>query len=352
MNSGVAFVKAAEGEYFVAGASRLFESEDSRKTVAVKLAKNVLGIDTDAYNSLSCEDYNGAVFVWLSQGKTTSYVLVEFINQKFHYMGVRSYILHSKYNASFIDPALLPRTNSNIIAIATEVLNNYKELVNASYVDRFVPLLSMVSDPHKSQNITQDDVTLRLTYISEKNSVNMFFVLSFYEIPAVGLSFEISSTGYVTSLRDTISIYKIGKTEISITKEEAIRIALENASQYINALGAQVVKTEATLYMVQGRYGDRYLLYPEWQVQFVFDKHYNHSIFGYAVSLWADTGEITYSMYQGEYGDSPNSALQYLLLIPPIAMGVLCAAIVWTKKKPKKTALNKKPFKTLNCRRF
>jgi hypothetical protein len=321
---------------FVAGNARVFDDDEAKKALTLNLVNNISCIAVDEYSSMSCKLSGSNVHVVLNAGNVRIDVYVEFENHKFSFMGVDAFAYNGRYNASRVEPILKSRSTTDLLEVAADALSKYRELTDATYVDSFAPLLSRVSDPTKNQNITESDITLRVTHYDEKNSTKFFFVRSFYGIPAVGLGVEISSNGCVTSLSDSISIYRIGKTQVSVTEEQATQIALANATEYISSLGAQVARTEASPYMVTGRYGDTLLLYPQWQVMICFDKTYPGGVTGYFVNVWADTSEIDRVGPLGEYSGSSGSSVPWLLLVPPPIAASLLIALVLLKRRSKK----------------
>jgi hypothetical protein len=42
----------------------------------------------------------------------------------------------------------------------------------------------------------------------------------------------------------------------------------------------------------ESRYGDPLILYPNWHVKLYFDKLYPGRVYGLAIGIWADTGEV------------------------------------------------------------
>jgi hypothetical protein len=106
---------------------------------------------------------------------------------------------------------------------------------------------------------------------------------------------------------DNYDIYKIGTTEVKISKEEAIAIARERAHTYAWTVGTETVSNVvfadvpvyATLSM-QSR--GNYTLYPLWYVLLPLDKVYPGLVTSIQVSVWADTGEISYITASGAGG--------------------------------------------------
>jgi len=126
-------------------------------------------------------------------------------------------------------------------------------------------------------------------------------------LKCVALHFERGSFSYFI---DMWSIYKIGCDKIQISKEEAVKIAIEkvqNASFKVYAGNGSWIEVKG--FKVEGvnwtniiftnypsgggaRGGDSLTLYPVWRINVYFDKLYPGNIYGASVAIWADTGEV------------------------------------------------------------
>jgi hypothetical protein len=318
----------------------------------MKFIEDMMGIDVEAYDSIKCTVHNGtalfspthvetSLIYTLYRDRLKTKVIVEFLDYKFETISVDSYYLHGPYNASYRSPILKPKSSNDTISLIRNFLSMYRDSVNATHVGRFITLLDKVNTLSDFQEVANDEFVMNLT----SDSKGVFIkVKPKTTLPCIWLSFwlRISENGWVTSIHDTLSLFKVMNVNIAITEEEAIQIALNNASESINSLGAKIARAETSLCLYPGRGGDEYVLYPYWFVDFFFDKIYLFNdvtpIDGYSVGIWADTGEIHYGCLQGGKSPPQEAEALNLWLVPPLLL-IASALIIITYKKPKDSSI-------------
>ena len=355
----------ARGESnFKIGTSNSYTSVDAKKAFVRKVAEEIIGIDISAYGSIKYTinnlpyvvgsvPYNETDIIFaLCRGKLKTDVLVRFVDNKFEGFNLYSNYFYGKYNAPPSPPLLKNKSAIDAITVANDVLSKYKPLLNASYIDHLMPLLNRLSPMNSSQKISDNDVTLSYSRSTlEPQHTSIYFEYSVEGIPSqcVGLCMSISEDGYLTALADTVSLFRIGSTTVSIQEEDAVQMDLSEASQCSNSIGAKIDKTEAKLSLMHSRGGDGLVLYPYWAITFTFDKFYPQfangpkDVNGYFVGIWADTGEIADSNPQAWYAGKPVNTTSSLLFIP-----LLCIVAVTTltlfRRKNKNNKKSSKPI--------
>jgi hypothetical protein len=146
---------------------------------------------------------------------------------------------------------------------------------------------------------------------------------------------SMSKNGLLTDLCDNTR-YRVGTTAINVTEGEAIAMATPYATTYAGLHGQTITATNATLDLVIGNTffrDDDFVMYPEWDLYFTFDKMNNESVFGYAVAIWADNGKIFNNVPQGIYGqgsigggqESVGGGLSWSSAAAVLAMAVVAA---------------------------
>jgi hypothetical protein len=99
--------------------------------------------------------------------------------------------------------------------------------------------------------------------------------------------------------------YSVGNADVKTSREEAIRVAKEQARNRIKAdVGIEAASdfafTSETATLTMQARGNA--LYPHWEVLLTLDR----MVLGYGsafrASVWADTGEVPYMTYSGSYG--------------------------------------------------
>ncbi len=216
-----------------------------------------------------------------------------------------------------------------------EVLEEHVTLLSASYCSQFAQLLDQAV-PDQTQIIKSGN----LTFKTAANSFEWLYTVHDTEVSLKSFRIGVSDEGYLTVLLNWWGIMRIGSTEINISKEQAVNIALPYAQKYADAHGRTVETTNATLYYVRGSEGkrDAYAVYPEWSVEIGFEEaNSTPNIFGYNVLLWADTGDVFSATPQGWIGESPspNPNVPLVLTVTAIAILATTAAIVYRKRRKK-----------------
>jgi len=125
------------------------------------------------------------------------------------------------------------------------------------------------------------------------------------------ISVHFEADGFFKGFTDRWNLYTINNDELKITKDQAIKIAQEEA---INAAGSASVEFHSN-YPVRaelrmGTRGEGLELYPYWFVELPLVYSGDLSINAWQLSIWADTGTIISSHPTGGYGtilDNSNS---------------------------------------------
>jgi hypothetical protein len=113
-------------------------------------------------------------------------------------------------------------------------------------------------------------------------------------------------------------MYYVTTTAVNVSEEEAIAMAVPYATVYANLHGRTILFTNATFDFARDIgcvRGDDFAIYPRWTVSFTFDIVNNESVYGYAVALWADNGQVYYNTSQGFYAPSANASSWQMIAI-------------------------------------
>jgi len=203
---------------------------------------------------------------------------------------------------------------SALLTRADNVLKGYQAFSNASYCSEFVGLLSTAMQT-QSSSAENEDFALKISHItSVDNAANITIEyrrkVGGYTVQGVCFSISISKSGLLCSFLDNM-MYYVATTGVNVTEAEAIALATPYATAYANISGQTIVATNATLYFTRDiwhRRSDDFAIYPEWTVFFRFDKVSKEGIFGYAVGIWADNGQVYYNNPQGYFSPSNSSS--------------------------------------------
>ena len=121
------------------------------------------------------------------------------------------------------------------------------------------------------------------------------------------------SDGAFYSFTDNRARYSIGDTTVNISKEQAIKIAMEHLKNYSYRISDEWVvsdfnvtedKTVANLVPIVR---ESNVLYPCWSVILYLNQTYPGSVTSLLLGIWADTGEVFLCNYQAYGGSYPIS---------------------------------------------
>jgi hypothetical protein len=165
-------------------------------------------------------------------------------------------------------------------------------------VNELVPLTT-IADGLKFVISTSSDYSADIKWMPIVNGIDIWQ-------NAVIVSFR---NGFFESLNDNWDRYQVGSTEISVSKEEAIRIAKQAAQDSTFVVGSSAIATPNFTFV--DKYSDatfdlipreNNMLFPRWDVRLALDKVYLGSVTGFQVLIWADTGEVAYVTSTGMLG--------------------------------------------------
>jgi hypothetical protein len=242
-------------------------------------------------------------------------------------------------------PATIP------FEMAKDFLDKYPTYSEASY---YSTMRSMLDNVEANKNTTKavGDIKLEVTVTANRTDFRWKYCLNGVEATSkcVVLNFK---DGFLKYFIDTWSFYTIGSTDLIVSEEEAIEIAMNAAENYswnvsmggdnppvtvneFNIMG--IFETELSLgnYPTkdESRGGNPLTLYPGWRVKLYFDKLYPGNVYGLSIGIWADTGEVndisTLMSMLGYPDDIPEFPSWAPLLITLISF--LVVAVVYRQK--------------------
>ena len=355
-------------------------SESTAPEKVLTVLKEVVGLDTAKY-STDLELYTQAPFLYfevlpqedvkyaLESNESKLEVICAFVDKKLRSMNI--YI--NDGSPLTTQPAASP------LEMAKDFLDKYQTYSDASY---YSTLRSMLDNVEADKNVTKTFENIKLEVTITESHTDFRWKYTFNGVEAtskcVVLNFR---QGFLKYFIDSWSFWTIGSTDLNISEEEAIEIAMNAAENYswnvsMGGDNPQVTVTEFTIVGVsettlqignyptknESRDGDPLTLYPGWHVKLYFDKLYPGQVYGLNIGIWADTGEvhdIRTLMYLGDIpynggsadnedsteqpsNEEPNNddsnpdmtAILLIALTASIAVAI-GAAIVYSKRKKK-----------------
>jgi hypothetical protein len=204
-----------------------------------------------------------------------------------------SYYLHVNEGTPYY--SLQP---NNVLDSAKDLLERYQTYSGASHLDVMRNLLDTVNT---TENYEATSGNVKLIITTEVSEVKIQFVYTSdnvdFQSKAVVLLFD--NYGFLQSLSDDWSLFTAGSTEVNISKEEAIGIAVGCAKNFSWTVNGEVisnftlVEESATAELWPHSRDDPVVLVPYWYIKIPLDRVYPDRVDHIAVGLWADTGEVS-----------------------------------------------------------
>jgi hypothetical protein len=182
---------------------------------------------------------------------------------------------------------------------AQNFIENYQIFTKTQYTQ---PMVNMLNTVDITKNGTKTSENIKLTVTNQENSTSIKWTYSVngadFPQKSVGVNFK---DGLFENFGDGYNLYAIG-SELKISREQAIAIALEHAKNYtfeVSKGSESYVKVdfkidESKTETTQSAGAREPLtLYPSWNVQLNFDKMYG-SYYGIQAVIWGDNGEIDF----------------------------------------------------------
>ena len=310
----------------------------------------------------------------LTSGKNKLSLLNTFANGNLQMLQV----LDDGIKTSNKEAALPNATYFNVLG-AKAFLTNYQSYAGDSLYNNLKSTLNNIN-PKTNQTITSGSLQLEvISFPDGGTNFKWYYTANGATSPYskfISLGF---SNGRFNAFVNNWQFYNIGNTEINVSKEKAIAIALDAAKAYafnmnVDASGFQSeninesnIKWSSLIFdnslgVDKVRNDDQLALYPDWRIGVTFDKWYGE-MYGLEIDVWADTGQIrtvqeAYSPIREQNASETNItsksvASSYLnqntllATISFITLTVLATTTIWVvqKKRSNVTIVTKFPSK-------
>lgn len=193
-------------------------------------------------------------------------------------------------------PIYLVPQQYNILDATASLLERYMLYGNASYLDQMKDLLDMVGEL-RNVEIIKDNMKLKVSLSGDETTFFWLYTKSGVDFSSKSLSF-IFDNRVLKQLTDHWFLFETGSTEVNVTRDEAITIAMEAAEFFTWEFEGEIISDFTILEVpvhaefVPHPREDFLTLIPYWYVTLYLDKVYPGEVNRIAVGLWADTGEI------------------------------------------------------------
>jgi hypothetical protein len=268
--------------------------------------------------------------------------------------------------------------STSILDMAKDILQRYQTYTGDPDFEEtrnFTGMRNILDtvDVIKNTTTTLDNVKLKITSGTDYTVFEWIYTSNGLDFPGITIEFL---NGSFFGLSDIWSIYKIGSTDVNVSKEEAVNIALkyvENFSwnvstsddDWIEVKDFKILEEPLTAELLTTRTREPLTLYPYWRVDLYLDKVYLGNVNRISLAIWADTGDVASCLPLGRGGgpltgvsttnlqsDGSTSQANPTPIIIAVSVVIVIAAIaaVFIRKKCKQPTLFL--YKSVICQPF
>jgi hypothetical protein len=160
-------------------------------------------------------------------------------------------------------------------------------------VERMRNMLNMVDGTRNAIEIS-DNLKLEVSINSFSSTLYWKYTFNGADYSGISISFR---NGSFYAFGDDRSYYTIGGTDVNVSREEAINLALKRAENFSWTIdGVEVkdftIETERIDAKLLTRSREPLTLYPYWLLTLPLDDLYPGLVYAIQVKIWADTSEI------------------------------------------------------------
>ena len=211
---------------------------------------------------------------------------------------------------------------TNVLDMAKDLLQryqNYTRALDSEGMRDFEGMRNVLDtvDEIEDMTTTLGNWKLKVTTGADYTAFEWIYMLGGLDFPGLTLEFL---KGTFCGLGDIWSKYKVGSTDVNVSKEEAINIAwkhVENFSWTVDGVEVtdfNILEEPLTASLLTTRSREEPLtLYPHWRIELYLDKVYPGMVNRISLAIWADTGEVISCVPLGGGGGLPPDTS------PPVA---------------------------------
>ena len=192
-------------------------------------------------------------------------------------------------------PSFVQSKVSDLVNFTQGFIERYKSVANDSYLDEFGKLLSAATE--SNTEVTMGNTKLRIALNGDNAKVTLLYTANGFDYPTKSLTLVFQNHA-LQEIDDDWFLYKVGSTQVDISRNEAIEIARNAAENFEwNVSGVQVSNFNvlndpvSALFFPHPR-TDPLTLVPYWYITLYLDREYPGGVSSITVGVWADTGEV------------------------------------------------------------
>ncbi len=190
-------------------------------------------------------------------------------------------------------PHYVQPLSTDICEDAKDFLQRYQTFTGDPEVERMRDMLDMVDGTRNAIEIS-GNVKLEVSINSFSSSLDWEYTFNGADYSGIIISFR---NGSFYAFKDDRSYYTIGGTDVNVSREEAINIALKRAENFswtidgVEVSDFNIVKERIDAELLT-RCREPLTLYPYWLLTLPLDDLYPGLVYAIQVKIWADTAEI------------------------------------------------------------
>ncbi len=185
---------------------------------------------------------------------------------------------------------------ADVIQACQGLIDRYRAAFNDSYMDQVSTLMASAKANGSGQ--TFGDVKLQFSSYDDYADVLLMYSHNGTDFQAKSLHLSYQNK-ILTEFSDDWFLFKVGSTQIDVSKDQAVLIAKNAAKSYSWTVSGTKVSSFQVLdnpvsvqfYPKPGD-SDLLTLYPYWYVTLYLDKTYPGGVSQIAVGVWADSGQV------------------------------------------------------------
>lgn len=203
----------------------------------------------------------------------------------------------SRYLLDVIEgsPIFVEPQSNRIIDLTDELLERYQNYVNHQYLDNMRKMLDEVNTFEEIE-IVSNDIKLKVSIEGKDVEIRWLNTVEEIDYQAKSLIFNFDN-GLLEAITDGWFLFNIGNTEINVSREQAIELAIGHAMEYSwtfegDKISDFVILQQPLSIDLWPHVREPLDLVPYWYIVLRLDKVYSGNVNGIGVGVWADTGQI------------------------------------------------------------
>lgn len=294
----VAFVSAIVLLFLIVYVPNAYSVESTTENKVLTFLRDVVGLDMAKYDAklvavpITSDLDGSSEMEWIkytleSAGSKID-VLCNFRN---------NVLVWCKLSVIAGSPLYIQSQHANVIEAANSLLKRYQIYSSAPYLQTMQNMLDQVNES-KPVTIKSGNVKLEISIEENYTYIKWMYTVNNIDASSKAVSF-IFKNGALYLFRDTWDLYKIGTTDVIVSKEEAVSIAREHLQKYSYMVDGVSISNftildEPVIATLSMQDRGNCTLYPHWEIRLALDKVYPGGVTGFQVMLWADTGEVSH----------------------------------------------------------